>query len=446
VTDDRPPGGAPDDPLRRAVIEHWHDIKMLAGPQQRERVLRLLDGIAGPDPADARAALADELLDLLPPDHPVIRVLRAGVAYGRGVSEAELAAGGWPPGGPSAAAASMPVTIYLADEDIHAEVEAAVAAVLAAAGLAILERDEPVIGSWFRRMAAVPDGADDGAARLLQNLPPLLNALQPTRDAVIRVGAVLIVKRDWTVSVFRLTAARQAELDRSPHLARSPHEIMAALCLAVEEHPDGFAGPAVVLDLYVEGPVLGRDSRFVRETGVSFGRPRVSRVGDDELTEEESRQLGIEHSLLSNVVLPFDLEEPPDGSRYLETTVRMTFDSPGVESIRLSRPPADAAARPDDSLLDTRGVGRQELTWKLTAINEQLGLRPTGREVTAVLASPQASSRLTGILDANVRFTRRLLGRDLTSTAEPLHPLRFTLNVMDGTFEAAPDRGQASGP
>jgi hypothetical protein len=443
VGDPRLPGDAPDDPLLRTVTEHWPDIERLAGPQQRERLLRLLNGTAEPDPAQARAALADELIDLLPPGHPVIRALRAGVMYSRGVSEAELSSGGWMPG----AVGAMPVTIYLADEHIHGEVEAAVEAFLATGGLRIRERDEPILGSWFRRMAAVPNGEGADAARLLQNLPPLLNALQPTRDAVIRAGAVLVVKLDWVVSVFQLTAGQQAELDRSPHLARSPHEIIVALSLAEQDHPDDLAGPSAVLDLYVENPVLGPDTRFVRETGVSFGRPRVSPVPEDELTEEESRQPFIAQSLLSNVVLPFDLEEPPDGCRYLETTIRMTFDSSDVESLRLSRPPSGPAAfhHPDDSLLDTRGVGRQQLTWKLTARNQQLGLRPTGREVMAMLASPQASPRLAGTLDANVCFTRRLLGRDRKSTAEPLHPLRFTLNVIDGTFEAASDQGPASG-
>jgi hypothetical protein len=448
VTDPRLPGDESADPLLRMVTEHWHDIERLAGPQQRERLLRLLDGTAEPDPAEARAALADELIDLLPPGHPVIRALRAGVMYSKGVSDAALGRGGRPVIRPPSAVRTVPVTIYLADEHIHEQVEAAVQAFLATAGLRIEAREDPVTGSWFQRMAAAPGGEDpEVTARLLQNLPPLLHALHPTRDAVIRTGAVLVVKLDWVVSVFQLTAAQQAHLDHRPHLARSPHEIIAALRLAEEDGPAEPADPAAVLDLYVEDRVLGQDSRFLRETGVSFGRPRVSPLPGDELTEEELRRLGLAELRLSNVILPFDLEEPPDGWRYLETTVRMTFDSPDVESLRLSGPPAgtDGYRRPDDGLLDTRGVGRQRLTWKLTALNEQLGLRPTGREVLAVVASPQASERLTGTLDASVSFTRRLLGRDRKSTAEPRYPLRFTLNVIDGTFEAVPDQGPAPG-
>ena len=56
-------------------------------------------------------------------------------------------------------------------------------------------------------------------------------SLQPTKDAVLRVGALLIVKVDWAVNVFQLTAAQQALLDHRPQLATSPHEIVAALGL-----------------------------------------------------------------------------------------------------------------------------------------------------------------------------------------------------------------------
>jgi len=37
------------------------------------------------------------------------------------------------------------------------------------------------------------------------------------------------VKSDWVVNVVQLTAAQQAKLDHQPGLARSPHEIFAAL-------------------------------------------------------------------------------------------------------------------------------------------------------------------------------------------------------------------------
>ena len=57
-------------------------------------------------------------------------------------------------------------------------------------------------------------------AKLMENLPHVIESLQPTKDAVIRIGALLIVKVDWVVTVHQLTAAQQAMLDHQPQL---PH-------------------------------------------------------------------------------------------------------------------------------------------------------------------------------------------------------------------------------
>jgi hypothetical protein len=59
-------------------------------------------------------------------------------------------------------------------------------------------------------------------ALLLQNLGPVLTSLQPTRDAVLRIGALLVVKVDWAVQIFQLTAAQQAVLHHKPQLAMRP--------------------------------------------------------------------------------------------------------------------------------------------------------------------------------------------------------------------------------
>jgi hypothetical protein len=166
-------------------------------------------------------------------------------------------------------ASTVPITIYLSHEETHGQVQSAIEVLLASAGLQIESRDDPIIGSWFRRMrATVKEAAHSPAAReatltaahmadtrlvlahdatvtatLLQNLGPVLGALQPTKDAVIRTGALLIVKTDWSVLVFQLTAAQQAILDHRPQLVRSPHEIITALNLTPEdiesgEHPE----------------------------------------------------------------------------------------------------------------------------------------------------------------------------------------------------------------
>jgi hypothetical protein len=78
---------------------------------------------------------------------------------------------------------------------------------------------------------AVDLDAADLTVVLLQNLAPLLASLQPTKDAVIRAGALLILKVNWQVPVFQLTAAQQAKLDHRPQLASSPHEIVQVLQL-----------------------------------------------------------------------------------------------------------------------------------------------------------------------------------------------------------------------
>ena len=257
MTDARRPGDHQEDPLRRELARHWDDIQNRADGEQQDRLRALAADLDGPDAAEARAALADELLDLLPPDHPVIRVLRTGTMFLRPDAATWQA-------GTRLDTSTMPVTIYLSEERIHQQVEDAIEELLATAGLWISHRDDPVAGSWFRRMAAaVKTGMSSPAARetaavvahaadsrltlaqdaavtatLLQNLAPVLGALQPTKDAVIRAGALLIVKVDWTVNVFQLTAAQQWQLDHRPQLASSPHEIVATLNLA----PSDFLG------------------------------------------------------------------------------------------------------------------------------------------------------------------------------------------------------------
>lgn len=86
---------------------------------------------------------------------------------------------------------------------------------------------------------------------MMQNLGPVLDALQTTKDAVIRAGALLIVKVDGVVVVHQLTAEQQLMLDHQPQLAQSPHDILAALELrddsstrtAVLDSPTGSTTP-----------------------------------------------------------------------------------------------------------------------------------------------------------------------------------------------------------
>jgi hypothetical protein len=75
------------DPVLRAVAECWDDIQRHADPGQRDRLAALVDGTAEPDADEVRAALEDELLDILPPDHPVSQLLRSGTMLDSGLSE-----------------------------------------------------------------------------------------------------------------------------------------------------------------------------------------------------------------------------------------------------------------------------------------------------------------------------------------------------------------------
>jgi hypothetical protein len=67
--------------------------------------------------------------------------------------------------------------------------------------------------------------AQDAAvtAELLANLGPVIQALQPTKDAVVRTGALLIVKTAWVLSVYQLSSADQFALDHEPHLLHLTH-------------------------------------------------------------------------------------------------------------------------------------------------------------------------------------------------------------------------------
>jgi hypothetical protein len=432
MTDPRTPGGEDDDPLRRAVEQYWDDIQRRADPRQLEQLADLLAGAAQADPGVARAALTDLLLDVLPPRHPLIERLRSATLF---------------VGGRKTDRDTVPVTIYLTDEQYHAQVVSAVETLLAAAGLRVADRHDPVIGSWFQRMTARGrDGTRSAAAqdaevtaRLLENLAPVITALQPVRGAVIQAGALLVVKQGDAINVLQLTPTQQALLKRKPQLAQSPREISAILGLVREDRPGADANPVAVLARYAGGPAAGQDSRFPREASVSFGQPRVLPVPDDELPSPQ--RLDLPQLRVFEVIVPFDLAEPPDGCRYTETIVRMSFDTPGVRAIEFSRPSAGTDGdRADDCVLDTWGAGHQDLIWKLSARDELFGLPPRGREVRAVLGSPITSERLTGTLDFKLSFTRRESGGAKPSTAEPPHPLRFTLDLTDGTFETLPEQ------
>jgi hypothetical protein len=158
----------------------------------------------------------------------------------------------------------IPVAIFLSDSAGHEHVEGAVEQLLRSAGLYVVSRAAPVEGSWFRSMLAAsrsPSARDalgttlhaadsrfvqqqdaQNTAMLMQNMGPLIAALQPTKDAVIRVGAFLVVKIDWVVVVHQLTANQQLRLDHSPELAAVPRQILRTLGLHAAEPGQAIPG------------------------------------------------------------------------------------------------------------------------------------------------------------------------------------------------------------
>lgn len=158
--------------------------------------------------------------------------------------------------------ATFPVSIYLSDDSAPGIVESAVVSTLALSGAIVVQRDDPIRGSWFRRMraqASIPDLAATAAhavdsrlvleqdarvtAALMEHIGPVIAALQNTRDAVIRLGAVLIVKIDDQLVVHQLTASQQLQLDHQPNLALSPREILTALQLSPMPSTRGYPQP-----------------------------------------------------------------------------------------------------------------------------------------------------------------------------------------------------------
>lgn len=141
------------------------------------------------------------------------------------------------------------VSIYLSDGAGHDAVEDAVTRALELTGATIAYRDDPVLGSWFRRMWANPATREVAmtaahvadtrlvhqpdsqvTATLLQHIGPVITALQPEKEAVVRLGAVLIIKLNEQLMVHQLTAAQQFQLDHQPQVV-APRDIISALGL-----------------------------------------------------------------------------------------------------------------------------------------------------------------------------------------------------------------------
>jgi hypothetical protein len=143
---------------------------------------------------------------------------------------------------------TVTVTIYLSDESSHEQVIGAVEGWLNSSGIVIEDRGTPVFGSWFNNFKAkavtqevAVTAAHAVEARLVlaqdavntatlgQIVAPIIGSLQTTQEAVVRIGALLIVKFDGKIVVHQLTSMQQFQLDHQPELARLPGEILSKL-------------------------------------------------------------------------------------------------------------------------------------------------------------------------------------------------------------------------
>lgn len=133
---------------------------------------------------------------------------------------------------------AIPVIIYLPDTSGHGEVEAAVMALLATAEADITSREALADNLLALRARPTTDEATL-TATCLRNLGPVIAALQTHAEAVLRAGAVLLVKHGPRLTVQELTQAQQFRLDHEPDLASAPGLILSTL-----ESDEGFTSSA----------------------------------------------------------------------------------------------------------------------------------------------------------------------------------------------------------
>ncbi len=150
---------------------------------------------------------------------------------------------------------TISISVYLSDAATASGVETEIENLLATAGLVAFDPEPPVIESWFRRQkaraakaASTPAGKEliataahaveaktvqawdaEVTSKMLANLGPVLTAIEPNNEVVLRIGAILIVKIDGSLGVYQLNASQQFALDHAPQLAKDAHEILRVL-------------------------------------------------------------------------------------------------------------------------------------------------------------------------------------------------------------------------
>ncbi|MEU3269940.1 hypothetical protein ABZ639_03785 [Saccharomonospora sp. NPDC006951] len=126
---------------------------------------------------------------------------------------------------------------------------------VALAGRETVAREDTEGGFWFRTalsggtaekapladaLESRPPGhtePDDAVvtAALMRHLGPLLESLQGTENAAVRLGALVVVKAGEAMAVHQLTDDQQRVLDSRPALLATPDEVLPTLGLAGTE-------------------------------------------------------------------------------------------------------------------------------------------------------------------------------------------------------------------
>lgn len=70
-----------------ALRDHWDDVVSRLGPARSQALRGLLEELGGPDHRRAVTAIADLLVEELPPDHPVRRALAQGYLFAPAVAD-----------------------------------------------------------------------------------------------------------------------------------------------------------------------------------------------------------------------------------------------------------------------------------------------------------------------------------------------------------------------
>ena len=147
------------------------------------------------------------------------------------------------------------ISVYLGNEEGAADVEVALAALLASIGCELSADGPAVIGSWFRRFVGRTEKiaeSDDLAYALTRieralelrtldkpqsdvdwaqanSVATLIGALQAQPNALIQIGSLFLIKVDGTIAVRNLSQRELAFLERNSGMLTSPQKFLSAL-------------------------------------------------------------------------------------------------------------------------------------------------------------------------------------------------------------------------